>query len=1163
MFKVFASDLNAQSISLDISNAKLKRILAEIESKSDYSFFYNSSIVNVDRRASVKVKDASLNDALNLLLANTGIGFSFVRDQIILFPKDNIELKEKIENLLQKNKNPVALTSAKINDLLISSLQQTITGVVVDKDNIPVPGASVIIKNTSTGTATDFDGNFSLEANDNAILIVSYLGYKTLEVPVNGRKELTIRIEEDAAQLEEVVVVGYGTQKKATVTGAVTAVKGAVLESSPAVSVSNALAGRLPGVVIVQTSGEPGNDESNITIRGTNTIGNNSPLVVIDGIPDRDGGISRLNALDIENISVLKDASAAIYGARAANGAIIVTTKQGKKGKVSVTYDADFGYNQPTVIPQMASSVQYADIVNELRIYNNIPSAEWGAASTAIRNTGIYESPNSEAEASAVYSPEDVAGYKAGQDDYLYPNTDWFGDAFKDWALQSRHNLSISGGGENVQFFSSIGYQDQDAYYKNSANRYQQYNFRINTTARINDYISTKLGFAYRKEDRKFPTQSSNAIFRMLMRGRPTEPAIWPTGEPGPDIENGQNPIVIATNATGYDSQPTDYLQITASVDIEIPWVKGLKATLLTGVDQSNARRKLWETPWSLYSLNRADYIATGNPVLTENVKSPFTDARLTQSSTNILNINLTGLLSYDTTFGDHTIGALVGVTNETFKGENFLAYRQNFISPTVDQLFAGGKEGQITDGRGYNRTRLGYYGRLQYNYKEKYLAEFIGRYDGSYIFSKDNRFGFFPGFLAGWNITNEEWFNVKGIDLLKLRGSYGQMGNDQVAFDSNNDGQIDADELQEYAYLSTYNLGEYPIGTGVATTLEESLLANPNFTWERANNLNVGLDGIILNSSLSFTLEYFLNKRNKILIQETGSTPASSGINSLLPPVNLGEVKNSGYEFSLTYYGGKQDGFNYDFGVNGGYAQSEVVNWDDNPGDPQYQLKQGKAIFGHLVYISDGAFKDQAEIDANTLDYSQLTGTLKPGDMKFKDINNDGKIDADDQKRLDESINPTFNFGITFNAEYKNFDFSLLFQGATGASVPIQTESGEIGNFLEYSYENRWSIDNPSSVHPRLANRGDTYYTGGNFGNNTYFLFDKDYIRLKNIKLAYNFPSKFIQPLGLSKFQVYVNALNLFTFAKSDIYDPESNSGDGRIYPQARVINTGFSLTF
>lgn len=1039
----------------------------------------------------------------------------------------------------------------------VSAQELTISGVVTSAaDGVPLPGVSIVDVNDSfNGVVADFDGNYTITVtNGSTSLRYSYIGFKTTVVAVSNRATIDVALEEDVANLDEVVVVGYGTQKKATVTGAVTAVQGAVLETSPAVSISNSLAGRLPGVVIIQTSGEPGNDESTISIRGTNTLGNNQPLVVIDGIPDRDGGVGRLNGNDIENISVLKDASAAIYGARAANGAIIVTTKQGKAGKPTITYNADFGMNQPTVIPEMSNAVEYANIMNELPIYNNIPVNEWQAASQAIRSAGSYTSPTPGiGTLNANFSPEAVQAHGDGSDPYLYPDTDWFADTFKDWSLQQRHNLSISGGSEDIKYFSSIGYTDQDAYYKNSANRFQQYNFRINTDAKINDYIRAKLGFAYRKEDRAFPTEGAGAIFRMLMRGRPTEPAIWPNGLPGPDIENGQQPVVVTTNATGYDKQPTDYLQFTGSVDINNPWIEGLKLTLLAGVDQSQERQKRWETPWTLYFLDRERYIDTGVPVLEGAIRSNFTDARLTQSSGNRLNTNLTALLSYDRTFGDHTFNILAGLTQEVFKGDIFSAFRRNYISTAVDQLFAGGAT-QTVDGRAFNRSRLGYYGRFQYNFKEKYLAEFIWRYDGSYIFPAADRFGFFPGILAGWNISNEDFFDVGGIDYLKLRASYGQMGNDQVFFNNN---------LQEFAFLSTYGFGEYPINGQVVTTLQEALLANPSFTWERANNFNVGLDGIILNGNLSFTLEYFLNKRDQILIQQTGSTPGSSGISNLLPPVNAGKVDNEGYEFALNYYGGDVDSFKWDVGVNGGYAKNKVVFFDEIPGAPDYQLAEGKPIGGYLVYQSDGAFLDQAEIASNTLDYSNVTSNLKPGDLKFKDVNGDGIIDADDQVRLDENATPTFNFGATFNASYKNFDLSVLFQGATGSSIRISTESGDIGNFLKYSHDNRWSIDNPSSVHPRLASRGDTYYTGGSFGNNTYFLYSKDYIRLKNIQLAYNFPSRLIEPFGLSNFKVYVNGLNLITWAANDIFDPEATNSAGTYYPQARVVNTGFSLTF
>lgn len=1033
-----------------------------------------------------------------------------------------------------------------------------VSGTVISaSDGMPLPGVSIVdVNDPTTGVVSDFDGNYSISLNSgNTSLRFTYIGFKPLVVAVNNRTTVNASMEEDVAALDEVVVVGYGTQKKATVTGAVTAVQGPVLESSPAVSVSNSLAGRLPGVVIIQTSGEPGNDESTISIRGTNTLGNNSPLIVIDGIPDRDGGIGRLNPEDIENISVLKDASAAIYGARAANGALIVTTKQGKVGKPTITYKADFGQARPTRVPEMANAEEYLTIMNELAIFNsNVPVNEWGAAWNSFQANGNYTIPGSGETVNAAFSPETVRGHAQGLDPWLYPDSDWFDATFKDWSDQSRHNLSISGGSEDIRYYSSIGYTDQDAYYKNSANRYQQYNFRINTDVRINDYFKAKLGFTYRKEDRTFPTEGAGAIFRMLMRGRPNEPAIWPNGLPGPDIENGQQPVVVTTNATGYDKQPTDYIQFTGSVDITNPWVDGLTLTLLSGVDQSQRRRKRWETPWTLYFLDRDNYIATGNPVLNGAIRSNFTDPRLTQVAANNLNTNLTALLNYDRVIAeDHTINLLAGLTRETFQGDFFSAFRRNFISSAVDQLFAGGNI-QETDGSAFNRTRLGYYGRAQYNYKEKYLAEFIWRYDGSYIFPGADRFGFFPGVLAGWNISNEDFFNVPGIDYLKIRGSYGQMGNDQVFFDN---------QLQEFAFLSTYGFDQYPINGEVVTTLRETLLANPSFTWERANNLNVGLDGIILDNKLSFTFEYFLNKRDQILIRESGSTPGSSGISDLLPPVNAGEVDNEGFEFALNYYGGNTDTFSWDVGFNGGYAKNSVVFMDEIPGAPEYQLQEGKPIGSYLVYEYDGVFLDEADIASTSLDYSNVKPQLEPGDMKFKDLNGDGVIDDRDQVRLDESIVPKFNFGVTFNASYNNFDLSVLFQGATGASLPIQTESGDIGNFLKHSFDNRWSIDNPSSVHPRLASRGDTYYTGGSFGNNTYNLYSKDYIRLKNVQLAYNFPDKWLEPFGLSKFRVYVSGLNLVTWAAQDIYDPESTVSSGQFYPQATVINTGFSLNF
>ena len=399
--------------------------------------------------------------------------------------------------------------------LTISSIitAQNVTGKISDEKGEPLVGVSVLVKGTQTGAISDVNGAYSVVADKNATLVFSFIGYLPKEEAVNGRSTIDLGLEVDPKTLGEVVVVGYGTQKKVTVTGAVATLQGDKIIKSPATDISNSLAGRLPGLVVIQQSGEPGYDGATISIRGTNTLGNNSPLIVIDGIPDRDGGLGRLSPRDIESISVLKDASAAIYGARAANGAILITTKRGKTGKPTVTYDFNQGWSQPATIPKMSNASEYAKIMNELPIYKSIPANEWSAAWQAIQTTGTYKSPTAGVSTlNANFSPASVKKYADGSDPWGHPNTDWFGDAFKTWSPQSRQNLQISGGSENIKYLGSLGYVNQDAYYKNSATRYQQYNFRTNVDAKVNKYINANLGIMVRRELRKFPTESAGSI---------------------------------------------------------------------------------------------------------------------------------------------------------------------------------------------------------------------------------------------------------------------------------------------------------------------------------------------------------------------------------------------------------------------------------------------------------------------------------------------------------------------------------------------------------------------------------------------------------------------------------------------------------------------------
>jgi len=1025
-----------------------------------------------------------------------------------------------------------------------------ISGKITDETDQGIPGVNVVVKNSTRGTTTDADGNFTLNApSANATLIFSSIGYVSQEIELNGRTNLTVKLASDTKSLSEVVVVGYGTQKKETVTGSVVSVKGDDLVKSPAVNLANSLAGRLPGVTVVNRSGEPGYDGATIRIRGSNTLGNNSALIVIDGIPNRNGGLDRINPADIESISILKDAAAAIYGARAANGVILITTKRGKTGKPSLSYSFNQGFANPTVLPKVANAAQYTSMLNDLNIYE-LPVSEWAAANAAYKSTGTYTRPDGTVR-KAPYSPEDLAKYNDGSDPWGHPNTDWFGATLKKNSPQVRHNVQLNGGTENFRYLASLGYQNQDGYYINSATGYKQYDIRVNLDANINKYVKATLGILGRQENRGFPTKGAETIFRMLMRGKPQEPAYWPNGLPGPDIENGENPVVITTDLSGYSTDIRNYVQTNGSLEIKIPGVDGLKVTGTAAIDNLSRNTKFWQIPWTLYQRGSGFEADGVTPKLVASVRGPA-EPNLSLGNENTLNILLGTVASYDKTFGSHTINVLAGTNRETIKGDNFNAYRRYFISPALDQLFAGGDLSKNNGGGAYNTARINYFGRVGYNYKEKYLAEFLWRYDASDIFPAETRYGFFPGVMMGWVVSEEGFWknNVPAVNFLKIRGSIGQLGNDQVYIPNTT-------TLATYQYLSTYGFRSYIIGNNEVKTLYEARVPNKNITWEVATNSNLGLEGQLFNGKMTFEFDVFSNHRTNILYFRNASVPESTGLS--LPSENIGEVKNKGWEFNVGYRDQVKD-FKYNFSVNGGYAQNKILFWDEAPGAPEWQRSTGKPMNTYVIYKYAGVFKDQADIDANKIDYSAIVNQIRPGDMKYVDYNNDGKITPDDRVRLPNTNLPLFQGGINMGAQYKNFDLTILFQGATGAKTYVSTgESGNIGNFLLDVYENRWTIDNPSSVDPRIANRSDQYYSG----NNDYWLRNTNYIRLKNLEIGYSVPSNIVSKVGMSAFRVYFNGLNLFTIDQLKVFDPESANSTGYYYPQQKVVNFGLSATF
>jgi TonB-linked SusC/RagA family outer membrane protein len=1034
---------------------------------------------------------------------------------------------------------------------LMSSMAyaKEIKGKVTDETGSGLPGVTVTEKGTTNGGITDVNGQFSVNVKgDAAVLVFSFVGYAGIEEVVGNRSIINVTLTPDISSLNEVVVVGYGTQKKETITGSVASVKGSELVKSPVVNLSNSIAGRMAGVVAVNRSGEPGADGSAIRIRGSNTLNNGDALIVVDGIPNRAGGLDRINPNDIESVSVLKDASAAIYGSRAANGVILITTKRGKTGKPQLSYSANQGYSQPTVIPKLTNAAQYVGMLNDLDIYG-LPTTEWAAANTAYKTTGTYTRPNGTTR-KAPFSPTDIQKYADGSDPWLYPNTDWYDATLKNWSPQTQHNLQISGGTENVKYLASLGYQNQDGYYKTSATAYQQYDIRLNLDAKINKYVDINVGLLGREEARNYPTRGAGAIFRMQMRGKPQQQAYWPNGLPGPDIENGENPVVITTDLSGYDRQKQDYIQTNGAINVKIPWIEGLKWTGTAAVDKRLGTRKLWQIPWTLYQQG-AGFEADGTtPKLVASKRGPA-EPNLNQTYDDQLNILLGSVFSYEKQIGVHNITALAGMNRETIDGNNFSAFRRYFISPALDQMFAGGDLERTNSGGGFETARINYFGRMAYNYKEKYLAEFLWRYDGSDRFPAKSRYGFFPGVMAGWVVSEESFMKNQNVfSFLKLRGSWGQLGNDQVNLPNSG-------TPATYQYLSTYGFRSYILGDAEQKTLFETRLPNENITWEVASNSNVGLEGQMLNGKVFFEMDYFSNYRSKILWFKNASVPQSTGIT--LPAQNIGEVSNRGFDFNIGYRGGKGD-FKYNFSVNGGYAKNRIEFWDEAPGAPEWQRTTGKPMNTFMSYLYDGVFKDQADIDARTVDYSAIVKTLRPGDMKYQDYNGDGKITPDDQVRTDNTTLPLFQGGVNLGAQYKNFDLTILIQGAAGAKQYVSAgEMGNIGNYLLDMHDNRWTIDNPSSVHPRIANRSDQYYSN----NNTYWLRSSDYIRLKNFELGYTLPEVLTKKIGSSSARVYVNGINVFTIDKLKVYDPETASTTGQYYPQSRIMNMGLNIKF
>ncbi len=1081
-------------LSLDFSRARIVQVLDEIENQTSYYFLFNEKLIDLDREVSIHVKDTEIEKILQSLLDGMNVDYQFVDRKIVLSPRET-------------GQQPAA-----------------VSGKVTDSSGTPLPGVTVVVKGKTQGTITDANGNYRISGiTADAVLVFSFVGMKPREIPVNGKARLEVSLEEETIGLEEVVAVGYGTQKRENIVGAVTSLDGDDIKSVPAASVTQSIAGRLPGVTVRQTNGEPGNLGANILIRGRTTLGGNTgPLIIIDGVQGR--SMNEIDPADIASFSVLKDASAAIYGAQAANGVILINTKSGSSGAPRLNYHFYQGYMTPSVIPETTNAAEFATMLSEYQEY--------------VGRTRTY-------------TDEDIELYRSHADPWGHPDTDWYAELIKKWTTSSRHNLTIDGGFRGMTYYVSLGLKNDEAMYKTSSTNYKQYNVRAKLDIPINDWLKTNIDLAAFQTSRIYPYKGQGSIVGQSTRLKPTERAYWPNGLPGPDIEYGDNPVVTSTFAGGKKDQKTYRVQSTYAVTILPPFIKGLSLDARFNYDVNNYYSKEFYQPWILYFPNWDQ--ATVDPqtgFITDmplspslrGLDSPENTENYERTTNKTSNLSLT----YAKKIGHHDFSVYAGYEQYSVDRNDFQGFRKYYISTLIQTMDAGGDLNKNTTGGAYIYGRRSLIGRVTYNYEQKYLAEILFRRDGSLKFPPKSRWGNFPGFLLGWRASEENFWknNLAFIDYFKLRATYGIIG---------------MDPGDPFQYTNKYNLGPGPIfGTAgnIVTIVGPPTVANQNITWETQTSQNIGFDSKFMNNVFHLNVEYFYNKRDHILAQRNASVPDFTGLS--LPSENIARVDNQGFEIDGGIHKKINPDFQLDLAGNFSFSRNKVVFTDEPVKAQPWQQTTGHPYGARLMYDAIGVFADQAAVDA----YPHWKNA-EPGDLIFRDVNGDGEITADDKILIDNVDAPEVFYGITLDASWKNFTLSVLVQGQGKylRDSNYDDRRGEDGNYFKWEYDNRWTPDNTNTNVPRAFSRS-SWYWGNDQNMSTYWLANTAYARLKNVILSYEIPQRFYKKLGVSRATINLSGNNLaLLYSATRKFDPEIN-GEG-VYPLMKTFAIGADITF
>ena len=971
--------------------------------------------------------------------------------------------------------------------------RKKITGKVVDAAGMPIIGANIMEKGTLNGTITDLDGNFSLEVKPGAVLLVSYIGYNEQAIPVGETTVFNLRLTEDTQHLEEVVVVGYGTQKKVNLTGSVSNVKADLMENRTSSSPVNMLTGNVAGVTIVQNSGQPGADTGTLRVRGVGTLGNSEAMVIVDGV---ESSMNNVDPNDIENISVLKDAAASsIYGVRAANGVILVTTKKGKVGKPVVSYNAYVGWQSETRMPKYLNAYDYGVLINE-----------------AYTNDGL----------NPLYTQEQLDKFRNHSDPDHYADSDWLGELLSENGLFHNHHLSVNGGTKDIKYSISFGYHDKDGLIPNT--NYNKFNVRSNIDAKINNRLDISLNLAAYRSRQVEPAEGMANIIHYAFRETPVTPIQFSNGNYGL-FKNEHNSVASARNS-GLSKVYNNNFVGSAAFGYKIIDGLTLRGNASTTFNLSDSHTFL--KSMKFYSADSTE-------------PTRVTRSQAAERDNKMLEVNLQAFLDYAKTFGKNDVKALLGYSQLYNQVKILGASRKDLpLNNHLGEINAGDITTQETEGTKLEYALRSVFARVNYAYDNRYLLEANIRYDGTSRFPEDKRFGAFPSFSAAWRISEEDFFNVSWMDNLKFRASWGMLGNQEIG---------------DYAFYNTYLFGQnYNFGNNLAPGVSiNPTMANTHITWEKTNQLDLGIDADFFGGKLGFVGDFFIKNTKDILLQ----LPIPDIVGVQPPMQNAGKVRNVGVELQLTHNNQIND-FRYNVTANFSYVKDEIT--DLSGGDIPGQ-SVGDPINNIYGLVCEGMFNSQEEIDAHA---PQVWGAV-PGDLKYADIDKNGVVDQNDRVSLG-SYFPKINFGLRLGMEYKGFDFSALLQGAAAVKGIVKPEIGRAfynGGKATEDHLDRWTPENHDASYPRVSMAS----SNRNWNTSSFWAQDASYVKMRNMQIGYTFPKSVLGKSGVSRLRLYCSIDNLFTITGFDGADPEAaflnNGYRGSYYPLTRNYSFGVNLSF